>query len=209
MAVPTIYTAGKFVLKKPFLTRDDVTYSVSALREFSDLYIKGVDVYSEYYKPYGLIDGAVVNGATFNFTAEAKFNPVIVTLEGSDDTVIYVPSTYIESYPISGDIAYSRLILSADLGALPDTVPLDSILQDVQELVQAKFGVKPEVKVSRGYTSRQPTQDEHVVLEQSRIGSIATTDNHFTQSQALKDRCEFLDAQVKTLTRILADNNLI
>lgn len=209
MAVPTIYTVGKFVLKKPFLTRDDVTYSVSALREFSDLYIKGVDVYSEFYKPYGLTDGAVINGNTFNFSVEAKLNPIIVTLEGSDDTVLYVPSTYIESYPIAGDVPYSRLVLSADLGSLPDEVPLDSILQDVQELIQAKFGVTPEVKVSRGYTNRQPTMDEHLILEQSRIGSIATTDNHFTQSQVLKDKCDFLDAQVKTLTRILADNNLI
>ena len=209
MQYPSMHTAGKFVLKKPFVAKEEVRYSVTAIREFSDLYIRGIDVYERYYKSVGLIDNTTVNGQVFDFTVEAKLRPAIVTLEGSDDTVIYVPSTYIESYPVQGDVVYSRLILSADLGALPDDVGLDSILQDVQDLIQATFGVKPDVRISRGYTDKQPTMDEHMILEQSRIGSIATTDNNFTKVQAWKTKCELLDAQVKALTEILAINNLI
>lgn len=209
MPVPTINTSGKFKLKNPFIANERVRYNVTAIREFSDLYIRGVDVYSQYYKPFGLIDGVTLNGSTFSFSAESKLKPVIVTLEGSDDTVIYVPSTYIESYPIVGDVVYSRIILTSDLGALPDTVPLDSILQDMEDLIQARFGVTSVVKIARGYTDRQPTLDEHEVLEQSRVGSITTTHNNFTENQELKDRCEFLDAQVKTLTQILIENNLL
>lgn len=209
MTTLSIHTAGKFVLKSPYVAKDTVKYSVTALREFSDLYIKGVDVYSQYYKPYGLIDGVEKNGKTFSFAAEAKLNPTIITLEGSDDTVIYVPSTYVESYPIAGDVTYSRLILTADLGALPDEVPLDSILQDVEDLIQAKFGVRPVANVARGYTNEQPTMDEHIVLEQSRIGSITTAQNHFTENNDLKQKNQLLIEQVRSLTRILADNNLI
>lgn len=205
----TINTAGKFVLKKPYVAKESVKYNVTALREFSDLYIKGVDVYSQYYKPYGLIDGVEVNGSTFSFATEAKLNPTIITLEGSDDTVIYVPSTYVESFPVSGDVTYSRLILTADLGALPDSVSLESILQDMEDLIQANFGIRPVVNIARGFTIEQPTMDEHLVLEQSRIGSIAVTQNNFTENNKLKEDNALLDSQVKALTAILRDNNLI
>ena len=209
MQYPTIHTAGKFVLKKPFVAKEDVRYSVTAIREFSDLYIRGIDVYSRFYESVGLVDGTMVNGQMFDFTIEAKLRPAIVTLEGNDDTVIYVPSTYIESYPVQGDVTYSRLVLSADLGAIPDDVPLDSVLQDIQDIIQATFGVKAQVNISRGYTDTQPTMDEHFILEQSRIGSIATTENNYTSVKVWKKQCEQLDAQVKTLVQILATNNLI
>lgn len=209
MTVPSINTSGRFVLKKPFIAKEQVRYNVTALREFSDLYVRGIDVYSKYYKPFGLVDGTVVNGKTFSFSAETKSNPVIVTLEGSDDTVLYVPSTYIDTYPIVGDVVYSRLILTADLGALPDDVPLDSILQDVEDLIQSRFGVNSVVRVARGYTDQQPTLEEHEILEQSRVGAITSAQNNFTENQELRKTAEFLDAQVKTMTQILIENNLI
>ena len=209
MAVPSIDSVGRFVLTTPFIAKPSVIYSVIALRELRDLTIKGIDVYKDFYQSAGLSNETVVNGVVFDYALEVAKNPVIVTLHGSDGNVMYVPSTYIESFPNMGDVTYSRLVLSADLGALPDTITVDAILTDIKDIVSARFGVNATVKVNRAASERQPTPAEHDVLEASRIGSISqTTNNYVEYTRTLKQNL-LLEAKIKTQTRILVENNLI
>ena len=112
MNIPVVNAKGRFTLKSPFIAKNTVVYTVIAVRKISDLYLKGEDVYVDYYKSAGLENGVNLNGEVFDFNEEVKSKPVIVTLEGTDGTIIYVPSTYILSSPTSGDVTYSRLILS-------------------------------------------------------------------------------------------------
>jgi hypothetical protein len=209
MSIPIINSSGRFVLKTPFVTKTTVIYTVIAVREIADIYIKGEDVYRSYYESVGLVNGVDINGSIFNFDEEVKSKPVIITLEGTDGSITYVPSTYIISYPNAGDVVYSRLVLSADLGAIPDIIPVDSIVSDMAELIEARFGVKSEVRINRSYSQSQPSNEEHDLLEESRVGSIALAENNYSQNQDLKRA--LADAQVKLalMTTILRENNLI
>lgn len=209
MAIPNIDTVGRFVLTNPFVAKPSVIYSVIALRELRDLSIKGVNVYKEFYVSAGLTNETNINGTTFDFTLEVAKNPVIVTLQGSDGNIIYVPSTFIESFPNMGDVTYSRLILSADLGALPDTITVDSILSDIEQIISARFGVNASVKINRAASEKQPTPAEHDILEASRLGSISQTTNNYVEHVRLQRQNVLLEAKIKALTRILVENNLI
>lgn len=209
MAIPSIDTVGRFVLTSPFVAKPSVIYSVIALRELRDLTIKGVNVYEEFYATAGLLNDVIVNGSTFDYAAEVAKNPVIVTLQGTDGNIMYVPSTYIESFPNMGDVTYSRLVLSADLGALPDTVNLDAILNDIHELIQARFGVNTSVKINRAASERQPTAAEHEILEASRVGSISEVTNHYIEIVRLKQINTLLQIKVTRLTDLAVENNLI
>lgn len=209
MNIPSINTVGQFELDAPYVAKPNVRYKVTAIRKFSDLYIRGVDVYAQFYKPHGLINGEIVNGKPFDFNKEASLNPVIVTLEGNDDSVVYVPSTYIKGLPSITDIAYSRMILSVDLGALPDYVNLESLMTDIKGLVETQIGCKPDVKMFRGYTDRQPSVDEHNILEESRLGGITSTTNDRALVIKKDKMIEEQHAKIKTMTKILAENKLI
>lgn len=209
MAIPSIDSVGRFVLTSPFVAKPSVIYSVIALRELRDLTIKGVNVYEEFYVSAGLVNDVLINGSTFDYAAEVAKNPVIVTLQGTDGNIMYVPSTYIESFPNMGDITYSRLVLSADLGALPDTVNLDAILNDINELIQSRFGINAVVKVNRAASERQPTPAEHDILEASRVGSINQVSNNYMDVIRLRDQNRLLGLVVQKLTNVLVENNLI
>lgn len=209
MRIPDIYTKGKFELKFPFVAKPNVMYKVIGIREFSDLYIRGVDVYKQFYDAVGLRNGVEVNGSVFDFNVEAALKPVIITLEGTDDSIIYVPSTYMLSYPIEGDVKYSRVVLTADLGALPDSISIDSILEDVEELISARFGIVSTVKIARAYSDRQPSVLEHLILEDSRIGNITLSGNNYSEVIRLKESLSQASAKIQIMTKILVENNLI
>lgn len=209
MAVPNINAKGRFSLQLPFVAKPTVVYTVIAIREIADLYLKGDDVYRLYYESVGLINGVNVNGVVFNYEDEVKLKPLIVTLEGTDGTITYVPSTYILTYPISGSVLYSRLILSVDLGGIPDTVPLDSILVDIENMVESKFGVKSIVRVNRSYSEQQPSDSEHALLEASRLGSIESNSNNLSDNIRLKNELVDAYAKIDLMTQILLENNLI
>lgn len=209
MNIPSINTIGKFELNAPYVAKDNVRYRVTAIRKFSDLYIRGVDVYAQFYKPHGLITGQIVNGKLFDFNEEAALSPVIITLEGNDDSVVYVPSTYIKTNPSTTDISYSRMILSVDLGALPDYVNFESVMKDIEGLVETQLGSKAVVKMFRGYTDRQPTVDEHYVLEESRVGAMASSTNDRALVIKAEKTIKELNDKIKVMTKILSENKLI
>ena len=209
MNIPVVNAKGRFTLKSPFIAKNTVVYTVIAVRKISDLYLKGEDVYVDYYKSAGLENGVNLNGEVFDFNEEVKSKPVIVTLEGTDGTIIYVPSTYILSSPTSGDVTYSRLILSVDLGAVPDNVPVDNVMGDVEDIVEARFGVKSTARVNRSYSEIQPTNEEHEILEASRLGSITSSSNNYSAAVELKTKLAAANDKIEAMTQILIENNLI
>lgn len=210
MRLPAMNAKGRFVLKAPFEAKPNVVYEVTAIREFSDLYFQGVDVYREFYLKVGLEDGVTVNKEEFNFSKEVSQYPSIVTLEGSDRSIIYVPSTYIVSFPEVNEVTkYSRLILSMDIGMLPDSLNLDSVLKEVSDLVSKRVGINVVPVLNRAYTPTQPTLEEHLVLENTRLGNIQAIDNTFSEKERYKEENTALQQQVKTLLSILRENGLL
>ena len=209
MPIPSLNTSGKFVLTSPFLAKPNVIYTVIAIREIRDLTLKGVDVYTEFYVNAGLLDGVTINGNVFDYATEVSTSPVIVSLQGSDNTIMYVPSSYIETIPQVGDIVYSRLVLSVDLGALPDDVNVDSVLSDIDELVSSRFGITALVKINQVPSDTQPTPDEHAILEASRLGSIKENTNNHVELIKARATNELLTAKIKTMTSMLIENNLL
>lgn len=210
MAVPSLGLTGRFTLLEPFYrAKPEVIYTVIALRDFTDIYSSGRDVYKDYYEKMGLTNGVLVNGVSFDFKTETDKKPIIVTLAGSDGTQIHVPSTFILSFPQMTDVKYSRLVLSIDLGALPDYVPVESILADIKDIVNTRFGVKSEVLINRAPVLSQPTAQEHEVLEASRIGSIRVATNNYFELLKAKSTIDALQVKLKAMTKVLRDNKLI
>lgn len=209
MTTPSINAAGRFVFKAPYDNWTGVTYTVTAIREFEDIYARGDDVYLNYYVPMGLINNAVVEGETFSFADEVERNPSIVSLSGSDGTVRYVPTTYILEVPTASDIVYSRLLVLCDLGLLPDELDVTDIVDDVNQMVSARVGINAQTQLVKAPADAQPTMDEHAQLENSRTGSIAVYDNNYTQYLAAKKQLELVLEQNKVMAKLLADAGLL
>lgn len=203
---PPLHAQGFFTVKTPYSVNAQLLYEVIAIRSFSDISKKGEDVYSVYYKNYGLIDGQ--NGFSFQQQVTAGAN--IITLLSSDGSYVYVPDTYITKYPDTSASQYRHVILSVSLGPLPDTFDTTAIVAQLQTLAAAVTGVtSPIVNVSLAPVTANPTADQAAQLEQTRLGNISLNETPQQQADRVNQENNDLTSQVSLYTEILVGAGLL
>jgi hypothetical protein len=198
---PPLLARGIYQLKAPYMASPTKVYICYAIRSFKDLYELGKDVYSEFYSPYGLSQA--------DFSADREENAAIITLISEDNQIVYVPDTYILSYPDMGDVGYQRVILSVDFGILPDYLSFDYTKQELAGVGSKVIGKAPDIELHVAPISGAVTPDQHETLESSRLANIElqTTDrakylNQLRINEAMVER-------LKTLERLAIDNGLL
>lgn len=200
---------GRFKVREPFRVSETLDYTVIAIRSFADMYRLGTNPYTTVYTPVGLTDGMVLNGHTFNFADEENRGINIVTLSDDMGRCILVPDNYITSYPASTSVSYLEFVLSCSLGALPQDIDTTSATVAVIEAVQKSFGVTPNVMVHTLPTLTNPTYEEHLALEQARIGSIDASGSVAARERKYQQDIADRDAIIASMTQILIDNNIM
>lgn len=206
---PPLGTKGRYVLRTPWSTNPTMLYTCLAIRSFDDIYKLGYDVYSTYYVPMGLTNGAVVGGLTFQFDAERNATANIITLRATDGTYIYVPDTYIASYPDMSEHTYSHMVLSVSLGALPDYLDLSAVKDAVSGIVAQTFGLTPTVKEHRTPSTANPTAAQHEAMEASRTAAITLLETDHARALRYQGLNLVLQDKINALTAILSANNLL
>lgn len=192
---PPLNTVGRYVLRTPWIANPGVLYTCAAIRSFDDIYKLGLDVYTTYYTPMGVTDGVIVSGSAFSFQNEKAQSPNIITLLGNDNTVIYVPDTFIAKFPDLSEVKYSHMVLSVSLGALPDYLDLTDLKNNISDVVANVTGVSAAVKEHRAPSVNNPTSAQHEALEASRVALITVLDT--TNAKLLKAQADLQLANQK------------
>lgn len=207
---PELYAKGFFTFKLPWVAKDGVVYECLAIRSFEDIYKLGVDVYNRYYLAAGIIEGQLLDTGNFNFEEESKSRPNIITLKGSDGTMLYIPDTFIESIPDKGIVPYSEIVLAVSLGLIPDNENLSSLKADVEALVAARTNISPTVHICKVSTVSNPTEEEHELLQALRMGDSADIrpNTQMLLEKALSDVAE-RDLKIATLLNIMREKGTI
>ena len=182
---PTINTVGVFKVEKPFFVESKRVYEVVAIREFDDIWLQGGDVYEEYYKPNGLSEEI--------YERDVKLGATIVTLKSKVGNV-YIPDTFIESFPKLGYLNYKHVILSVDIGAVSDDINLDALVNDLKELASKHVGVTATVKKHTAPTTNALTRDEVKSLEKQRQGLRDIPESKELLYQETKRKLDMMNA---------------
>ena len=182
---PTINTVGVFKVEKPFFVESKRVYEVVAIREFDDIWLQGGDVYEEYYKPNGLSEEI--------YERDVKLGATIVTLKSKVGNV-YIPDTFIESFPKLGYLNYKHVILSVDIGAVSDDINLDALIADLKELASKHVGVTAKVKKHTAPTTNALTRDEVKSLEKQRQGLRDVPESKELLYQETKRKLDMMNA---------------
>lgn len=182
---PTINTVGVFKVEKPFFVESKRVYEVVAIREFDDIWLQGGDVYEEYYKPNGLSEEI--------YERDVKLGATIVTLKSKVGNV-YIPDTFIESFPKLGYLNYKHVILSVDIGAVSDDINLDALIADLKELASKHVGVTAKVKKHTAPTANALTRDEVKSLEKQRQGLRDVPESKELLYQETKRKLDMMNA---------------
>lgn len=196
---PPLLAKGRYTLRTPWSANPLVLYTCKAIRTFDDIYKLGIDVQKTYYIPMGLSDGSIITSPAFSFQTEKAQQPNIITLHGDDGSVIYVPDTFIESYPNMAEVRYSRMVLSIDLGALPDYLDLTAIKTAVSNLVAQTSGVVAQVIEHRAAATENPTALQHEILETNRLAAITLIETDHARALRMQVERDAVQAKLNAL----------
>ncbi len=158
---PPLNVTGKFVVREPFAVDPDVNYTVEALEGFGKLAMAGVNVHDVYYVPYDL------TAAVFIGDRDAGVD--IVTLMADGHPTISLPSSFIISYPNDQPGAASIMILSINMGMLPNDVSLPELKAKLLSIAETQAAGPVEIKEHRAPLSSQPSLSQIALLEKNRI----------------------------------------
>lgn len=201
---PPLRARGRYVLASPWVANPAKLYTTVAIRGFEDLFTLGIDVYNTYYLPMGLIDGQ----SGFSFSAEQANKADIITLQSDDGEVIYVPDTYIQSYPNMGEVKYSHVVLSISLGPLPDQNDLTNVKAVLADQVAQVYGITPTVVEHRAASTSNPSATEHEALEAARVAAITVLETDHAKALRFQAQNVLLNQKIVALTNLLKAHHI-
>lgn len=201
--VPPIGTKGIYNLLDPFgaAIQPSVLYELSATRYFVDIENNGGNVYELYYKPFGLTEQQVQTDRSNRVT--------ILTLTTLNYPPIYVPSSYVRSYPSLDVRPYSYYVMSIPLGPLPDDVILEPTMDAISNAVSDFLGVRPEVHVGVMPLSDAITPEEDANREATRQAAIKNRTTDYALLRSANATIASLTQQIKIYEKICLDNGYI
>lgn len=199
---PSINLKGRYTFISPFVTNASFQYTCIAIRSFQDVIERdGEEVFATYYDPVGISD-------TDYFT-DVGLKANIITLLRSDNTFLYIPDTYIESYPAMDSITYKHVVMGISMGPIPDYVNLDALKDLIQGNVSDIIGVAGEVVTTVAPHTGSISPVEHESLEVTRTAAITLRETLYSENYVLQSRLNDALARIALLEQILIDNNLI
>lgn len=199
--IPAIGTRGIYSLNVPWTTTPGVVYVCAAIRRFIDLANLGTDVYETYYAPSGLSQS--------DYEQDRRNDEMIVTLISETTAPIYVPSSYIASFPDLSYRNYHHVVLSASLGPLPDYIDLTFVRDQVATAVSEVVGQQATVQLSVAPLRGTVSPDEHEVLEAARQAAIINRTTDYARFLEVSQENTQLHQRLAIAETILKESGLI
>lgn len=199
--IPTIGSSGIFVLKTPLdnLITSSEKYTCLALRKITEYIANNEDVKDIAYIQNGLTES--------DYNIDYMNNVIIVSLQSETGHWLYIPSTYIESYPLTNGIAYRAVMIGVSLPSIPANKDLSSIEASISNLIVDNLGITPIVKTVE--TSRvvliSKELHEETELERNIVINNTTTDTA-RYNKLLQEHQDALD-KIAALETFIINNH--
>lgn len=199
--VPPIGTRGIYSLRAPFATVPSTLYTCAAIRHYKDIQNQGIDVFKRYYEPYE-IEQAV-------YQKDLVSGVVLVSLVSDTENPIYVPSSYIASFPNLNNVNYHHVVLSLSLGALPEHLDLTFLKNQLAGITSDVIGVDSTVYENIAATTNTITPEEHDAITIAREAAIKNRTTDYAKVLELQQQKASLEQRLQILEDILIDNGLL
>lgn len=201
--IPPVGTVGTYKLHEPFgaIVRPLVLYKLDAIRFFSDIENNGGNVYDLYYKPFGLSQQQV--------DTDRENKVCILTLVTDNFAPIYVPSSYVMSYPNLDVRPYSQIIMTLSFGPLPTDTIMEPAKTALANAASDFIGVRPDVYVGLMPLSDAITPEEDANREATRQAAIANRTTDYALLREANATIASLTQQIQIYQKICKDNGYI
>jgi hypothetical protein len=199
--LPEIGTYGVFTTATPF-NLGSVNYRVTAITLITTLIENNIDVYNSFYAPFNLSND--------QFAADVTNGVAIVTFESDDGPTFNIPSTYVLDTPVNVAVPYNRLVVSLDLGLLPDTLVVGDLLVDLQTIANNYVGVtsvprlhKIPVEINYSYPDYLINEANRKLTVQQHLSFYTEKVNADAELKLAKEKIVLLEAALITANKLL------
>lgn len=196
MITPPLNTKGRFVLKAPWAASTDKAYSVISLRGFRELIADSNDILNNYYVPKGL--------TSTEYDADVKAGATLVILYAEDGEMLFVPDTYIQSFPSQSVPSYGNYVVSSQIGAFRIDYDFSFVKQKIAEVLSDTLGIEPTVNVDAIGESQIMTVENAENLEINRQAKITSRQTTYAKYLEGQKQITELQETVKVLQDALA-----
>lgn len=198
---PPLLTKGRYTLVSPFVAEGTVLYTCTALRTFGECEVAGEDVLNDVYIKHNL--------TLADYNRDLSAGALLVTLMSETEPPIFVPDTYIESYPNLSDVTYNHIVLTASLGAVPDFLNFEFLKSQMSSLISDVIGLEPEVQIARAISTGIVTPEQHEAMEVGRQAAITLRTTDRAKAILLEQKCTRLEEQNRMLVELLQSHEII
>lgn len=193
--IPDIGCTGVYVLSAPFDTiiKANTSYICRAVKTFNDIIGEGEDPFELYYDPVGLTQS--------QYESDAAVNAVIISLQTGTGEWVYVPSTYIVSFPLVNGQKYHAMMIGVSIGAVPDTMDLSALKTKISDDVLGIIGIRPtmkEVAVSALSVLSKEDSDRVEAARAARITIVKSNATNYQEASARADRLQLRLVEMQT-----------
>ncbi len=200
--IPSIGSSGIFVLKTPLntLISSSEKYTCLALRKISEYLANNEEVLDIAYIKNGLTES--------NYNVDYKNDVIIVSLQSDTGHWLYIPVSYIESYPITNGVPYRAVMIGVSLPSIPVTKSLSNIETSIVNLITDNLGVTAIVKTvetSRVILVPKITHDATELARNIIINNNTTDAAKY--NKVLQDLQAALD-KITSLEQYIIDNHI-
>jgi len=197
--IPAINAAGRFEAAAPFnaVVNQDVYYTVEATRTIHEMEGAKLDMYSLVFQPVGVSpeDFPVV------LKRAKDAGAIICALLDRNGTPVYVPSTYLTSFPMVDGVSYERMCMIADLGPVPPSMreAMQQVLDHTNQYIAATMGITSTVRLGTIPTVGYVSQNQADAYENTRKENITDSSNDVAKVRALTQQAASKDAYISKL----------
>lgn len=162
--IPNLRASGKFVAAAPFdgVVKESTFYTVEAIRTIPEMQALKLDLFKTVWQPAGYTE---VDYQSELETAIAD-KAAIISLTSRGQGPVYVPSTFLKSFPMVDGVVYERLALITDLGSCPPNMKdrVNNAIDHFNNYIKSTFGIQDANTTlgtipTRSYVSRQTATD--------------------------------------------------
>lgn len=197
--IPAINAAGRFEAAAPFdqIVNQSTYYTVEATRTIHEMEGAKLDLYSLVFAPVGVTPEdfpTVVKRAKDS-------GAIICALLDRNGTPVYVPTTYLTSFPLVDGVSYERMCMIADLGPVPPSMAaaMQLVLDHTKQFITATMGITSVVRLGTIPTVGYVSQQQADAYENTRKGNITDASNDVAKVRALTQQVANKDVYIAKL----------
>lgn len=159
MVVPETGIKGSFTFLEPFNVDEyqNKILEVISVRRLNEMYANGDDPYNNIYVKNGLSQDDYID--------DLQNDRPVAVLSAPGGVYYNIPCSKIESIPTSTGVPYIRRVIAISLGSLPYDYSLETIKEDIEDIIREKLYLKSEAKILDASAPYYKSYEDHEMFE--------------------------------------------